>query len=386
MGAMILLIVALISGCLANGGQLDLRMPNVKPQHKDTYLCFTTKLNNSLYITGFEPHAKMQTAHHMLLYGCKSPGKQDKVWNCGEMAASANSKYSSGPTCSSGTKIIFGWAMDAPSLVLPKDVAFKVGGDSDVDYLVLQVHYKDVSKFLPPSKETDSSGLTLTTTTTPLPKTAGIYLLGSSGTLPRNSVEYMETACKFDEDVTIHPMSFRTHTHALGRVVSGYRIRDGEWTEIGRKSPQKPQTFYNATTPNISVKKGDILAARCTYENTKDHPVNIGPTADDEMCNFYMMYYVDGDKTAERKYCFNSGPPYYSWDNFDEGDMNLEAIPETASTDPEGKKWTRTGDSTDEQWGEQSMDERDTDDLLSYIRYLASLTPNRESQDLYDNY
>ena len=32
-----------------------------------------------------------------------------------------------------------------------------------------------------------------------------------------------------------------------GKVVSGYRVRDGHWDEIGRQSPQKPQvhTHYN---------------------------------------------------------------------------------------------------------------------------------------------
>lgn len=28
-----------------------------------------------------------------------------------------------------------------------------------------------------------------------------------------------------------------------GKVTSGYRIRDGQWTEIGRQSPQKPQVM-----------------------------------------------------------------------------------------------------------------------------------------------
>ena len=30
----------------------------------------------------------------------------------------------------------------------------------------------------------------------------------------------------------------------VGEVVSGYRVRDGEWNEIGRMSPQKPQVHY----------------------------------------------------------------------------------------------------------------------------------------------
>lgn len=38
--------------------------------------------------------------------------------------------------------------MDAPKLVLPEGVGFKVGGDTGVNYLVLQVHYANVDKFL----------------------------------------------------------------------------------------------------------------------------------------------------------------------------------------------------------------------------------------------
>ena len=32
------------------------------------------------------------------------------------------------------------------------EVGFEVGGNSGINYLVLQVHYKDVSSFLPPSE------------------------------------------------------------------------------------------------------------------------------------------------------------------------------------------------------------------------------------------
>lgn len=35
-------------------------------------------------------------------------------------------------------------------------VAFEVGGDTDIKWLVLQVHYKDVSQFVPPSRFSNS--------------------------------------------------------------------------------------------------------------------------------------------------------------------------------------------------------------------------------------
>lgn len=42
---------------------------------------------------------------------------------------------------------MYAWARDAPTLVLPKDVGFKVGKSSAIQYLVLQVHYASIEKF-----------------------------------------------------------------------------------------------------------------------------------------------------------------------------------------------------------------------------------------------
>ena len=62
----------------------------------------------------------MSTAHHMLLYGCLVPGGEEGgVWSCGEMLAQ-NSGVANGPVCAEGSQIVYAWAMDAPSLTLPK--------------------------------------------------------------------------------------------------------------------------------------------------------------------------------------------------------------------------------------------------------------------------
>lgn len=317
---------------------VNLLMPNVQPKVKDTYLCFAMKTNATpTYIVGFTPHANMDIAHHILLYGCKNPGVRNTkdVWNCGEMAQT-KSDYTSAGVCESGQQIIYAWAMDAPALHLPKDVGFKVGGSTDIDYLVMQVHYKDVSTFLDGGK--DRSGITMVTTEHPMPKRAGVYLLATSGSIPAHSVEYMEAACPVQTDLVIHPFAFRTHAHKLGQVVSGYRIRDGKWTEIGRKSPQKPQMFYNITNPGMEIRNNDILAARCTMKNDLDRTVNIGATQNDEMCNFYMMYYVDGNRIYDRNSCFSAGAPFYFWEKSPYArNMNLRHRPKSVSTVP-GKK------------------------------------------------
>jgi peptidylglycine monooxygenase len=59
-----------------------------------------------------------------------------------------NKELPKGPICKGGKQnIIYAWAMDAPKLVLPEDVAFKVGGNTDKKYFVMQVHYANIDYF-----------------------------------------------------------------------------------------------------------------------------------------------------------------------------------------------------------------------------------------------
>lgn len=75
----------------------------------------------------FTPNATMNTAHHILIYGCKSPGFYERdtprgIWDCGEMqTTSIGAKLA--PVCSGAPEIIYAWAMDAPRLVLPEGLS-----------------------------------------------------------------------------------------------------------------------------------------------------------------------------------------------------------------------------------------------------------------------
>ena len=104
--------------------------------------------------------------------------------------------------------------------------------------------------------------------------------MGTGGRILANSVQYMETACKLDEDKVIHPIGFRTHTHALGRVVSGYKVqrhgRKDHWTLIGKQDPQLPQMFYPITDAKMTLTKGDVVAARCTMVSTRNWTTRVG--------------------------------------------------------------------------------------------------------------
>ena len=39
-------------------------------------------------------------------------------------------------------RIVYAWALDAPQKSLPEGVGLRVGGDTDIQYVVLQLHYK----------------------------------------------------------------------------------------------------------------------------------------------------------------------------------------------------------------------------------------------------
>nr|CAD7442379.1 unnamed protein product [Timema bartmani] len=212
-------------------------------------------------------------------------------------------------------QVIYAWARDAPPLALPEGVGFQVGGKSPIQYLVLQVHYAVIDKFEDGS--TDNSGIFLHYTERPLSKLAGVILLGTGGAIPPKRTEHMDTMCKIKEKKTIHPFAYRTHTHSLGKVVSGYKVRANDdkiddWTLLGKRDPLTPQMFYPVMN-NETIETGDMLAARCTMESNRDDWTMIGATNKDEMCNFYLMYWVDKTTPLEMKYCFTPGPPYYSW-------------------------------------------------------------------------
>ena len=224
-----------------------------------------------------------------------------------------SSSLEEGPVCAPGaiTTILFGWALDAPAIELPPEVGFKVGGQSGIDYLVLQVHYGNTSIFRNDPTITDNSGIMLETVHGPnngITKLAGIYLLLSYGYVPMG-VSKHRMECYMNEDKLIHPFRFRTHTHKLGTKVAAYKVsRDQKSVLIGEHNPQEPQMFYPVEDSSLTITKGDQVKAYCDFNNIRNHTVYIGATGKDEMCNFYLMYWTEGDKLLQSQDCMQYNP------------------------------------------------------------------------------
>ncbi|XP_039945204.1 peptidyl-glycine alpha-amidating monooxygenase isoform X8 [Hirundo rustica] len=277
---------------------LDIRMPAVTPKQSDTYLCMSVPLpvDDEAYVVDFKPHASMDTVHHMLLFGCNEPSSAENYWDCDE------------GTCKDKSNILYAWARNAPPTRLPKGVGFRVGGETGSRYFVLQVHYGDISAFR--DKHKDCSGVTLHLTHQKQPLIAGMYLMMSVNTVipPGKKVVDADIACHYKRS-PMHLFAYRVHTHRLGKVVSGYRVRNGQWTLIGRQSPQLPQAFYPVKYP-VDISYDDILAARCVFSGEgRTTETHIGGTANDEMCNFYIMYYMEAKHAVSYMTCTQNANP-----------------------------------------------------------------------------
>eukprot|EP00095_Tigriopus_kingsejongensis_P006399 maker-scaffold1351_size46012-snap-gene-0.14 protein:Tk06399 transcript:maker-scaffold1351_size46012-snap-gene-0.14-mRNA-1 annotation:"peptidylglycine alpha-hydroxylating monooxygenase" len=297
-------------------GEFSLKMPFSKPVIPETYLCTPMKLDQSRtnYVIGFRPDASSQTAHHILIYGCKSPAQEEPIYNCGAMTERTPGYPSALHPCGEGNEIIYAWAQNAPELLLPEGVGFRVGGDTDIQWLVLQVHYASVDH-IPAGG--DVSGVVLRYTNVEQPKSAGVFFMGSNGRIPAKTTTHMESACALSENKVIHPFAFRVHTHGLGRVVSGWKVvNKNTWTLLGKEDPQLPQMFYPVQNNGTVITQGESMAARCTMVNHRNEAVWVGSTRLDEMCNFYLMYWVHGKDILKKNSCSSIGPPIYSWNGW----------------------------------------------------------------------
>lgn len=260
----------------------EVRMPDVSPKKKEAYLCTAKKLpTKNSFAVKFKPLADEETAHHMLVFACAKPKHYKEYWDCAKDS----------PCKDYEETIVYAWAKNAPELKMPKNVGFALGKRVWRSYLIVQVHYARPLG----DDEIDTTGVAVYLTHHKPKYSAGIYLFETNQfVLPPKSIGiHVDISCMYDAS-PILPFAFRTHAHDHGRVISAYRIRDGKWSLIGIGSPQRAQAFYPVSKKNYHViKRGDRLAARCTFDNqNSSEVVRPGEYSDNEMCNFYMMYYT----------------------------------------------------------------------------------------------
>lgn len=305
------------------------QIENFRPYANDQYVCVShyLKEDETYFVTKFETSDKNAAAHHMLLYACEKPSfEHDKIWSCGMMGdakpAAGQKKLTMGSICGKGEQeIIFAEAMQAGSYQVPNNVSFKLGNDAKFKYLTLQIHYSNVDRFKNDPNLTDNSGLKLTLAPQPTKYTAHVMLIAyHNGFIPkRTNVTNLDRLCTVvapNEKITMKPFAFRTHAHALSKLITGHVIRQNnksDWTLFARKSPLLEQMFY-PTLKQVTINNLDQIAARCSYKNPTDHDVYIGGTKEDEMCNLYIMYYTETGSPMWTR-CQDTWQPYYAMKN-----------------------------------------------------------------------
>ncbi|XP_025077135.1 peptidyl-glycine alpha-amidating monooxygenase-like isoform X2 [Pomacea canaliculata] len=277
---------------------IDVKMKGAKPSEPDGYICTSYEVPyDEAYIVKYEAQADAETAHHILMYGCDGAAYSDAdIWNCPAMCKDSESQ-----------KIIFAWAKNAPPAVLPKGVGFKVGRKSTIKTIVLQIHY---AKSFSADEQADYSGIRLHLTGQKQQYMAGIFLLlASFFQVPSQTPKFhVDASCVYSDETSMFPFAYRTHAHALGTVITGYQY-NGTFQLIGKGNPQWPQAFYPAN-PSIEVKPGEKLIARCTYNSTgRDRVTYVGGTGNDEMCNFYIMYYSNSSSKEPGGECYTNQLP-----------------------------------------------------------------------------
>jgi len=278
---MLFILLSLIQNALCEN-VLELRMPGVPIPHNDTYYHMQTEITNTMYITGYRAQAQSGMVHHMLLYGCRSvKDRATKVWM-------------GGPPCEAEPKILWSWALDAPEFNMPTNVSMEVG-NSDIKFLVMELHYKVKQ----PETYKDKSGVDIVFKTEQTKYQAGIYLfMAEEGTFPPGKKNlHLDLACNYTSP-EISVFAYRTHAHNYATRISGYLEQNSTWYVVGSRDPRLPEMFVR-TQRALSVKPGDKLYARCEYDTTKaNKTISIGNTHLDEMCNLYLMYYIDRTKIS----------------------------------------------------------------------------------------
>ncbi|GMR53354.1 hypothetical protein PMAYCL1PPCAC_23549 [Pristionchus mayeri] len=295
-----------------------IQMVGYAPMKNDDYVAVSMEAPTG-YIVGYEPLADADRVHHMLLYGCTRPYAESGFWR-GES------------TCGGGgAHILYAWARNAPNLELPKGVGFAIGdssGESGIKYLVLQVHY--AAPFA--GNVRDYSGVTLKVAAEEPPNLAAVYLLFSRLPIPPGQPAFQNNmSCTYPSRTVLHPFAFRTHTHKMGRLVSAFYKRNGQWTMVGKRNPQWPQLFEDISRP-LEIHQGDFIAGSCRFDSSDTTKVTpMGSMGSNEMCNFYMMVYYkasDENPFPYGAYCSQQSEPHSFDDYPKEGTELLPPRPE----------------------------------------------------------
>jgi mono/diheme cytochrome c family protein len=191
------------------------------------------------------------------------------------------------PSAMAAWRPLYGWAPGAASLALPPEagLALEPGG-----HYVVQLHFTN------PTHEAvmDASGFDLCSTDQLRANDADVMAFGTTEiTVPPHGDLTRDCSVAVPADgATTKIFAVFPHMHRLGRSIRTrvYPGGKGEPVNLGTVSSWDlgNQTWQAA---DHLLRPGDVVQSECSWRNTTASAVGYGPTADDEMCFSYVMYF-----------------------------------------------------------------------------------------------
>jgi hypothetical protein len=182
---------------------------------------------------------------------------------------------------------LYGWAPGASGLELPPEAGLPEGPGT---HFVVQLHFANPSH----ERVEDQSGFDLCTTEQLRPNDADVMAFGTMEITvpPRGSLDVECSVPVPADGATTHLFAAFPHMHELGTSIRTV-VRPGGTGEPVDLGTVTSWDLGNQTWLPIdyTLRPGDVVESRCSWSNPYDHGVGYGPTADDEMCFSYVMYF-----------------------------------------------------------------------------------------------
>ena len=192
------------------------------------------------------------------------------------------------PEAMTAWRPLYGWAPGTAALELPKEAGFPEGPST---HFVVQLHFANPSH----APVSDTSGFDLCTTEQLRANDADVMAFGTTEiTVPARGARAVDCSVPVPADgVTTHLFAAFPHMHQLGRSISSV-VHPGGGT--GLAVDLGTVTHFDLGNQtwlpiDYTLRPGDIVQSKCAWTNPYDHGVGYGPTADDEMCFSYVMYF-----------------------------------------------------------------------------------------------
>ncbi|XP_042895000.1 dopamine beta-hydroxylase [Parasteatoda tepidariorum] len=274
------------------------------PNNETTYWCslhiLPPEFENKNHVIQFSPAIEdrnKEVVHHMEVFHCEvDADKKLPDWNG---PCSSSKKPQILETCK---RVLAAWAMGALPFTYPEEAGLPIGGPDFSRYVMLEVHYNN-----PELKEgmIDSSGVTLTYTSTLRKYDAGVMELGLEYTnkmaIPPHQTDFALTGYCVAEctragfpDDGIVIFGSQLHTHLTGIKVYTRHIRGSdELPELNRDDHYSTHfQEIRRLKQQVHVLPGDALLTTCHYSTIDRVNITLGGYAiSDEMCVNYVHYY-----------------------------------------------------------------------------------------------